>query len=516
VVSEIVEGRRLRRPSDQDGEDAGEDPPAQIRLLPVPSSRDPAEDGHLDRHGRKVVAWVFLCFMRPWENNDVFHPSRRRARRALLVLLGGIAPLLVATPAGAGPEAAAVVVDHLEDGQTFHQPESVHVAPSGHVYVADTGINRIVRFDAAGEFVAAYGSTGSGNGQLNHPYQVTVDADGNMYVADGFNYRVQKLDPDGAFVAAVPLDGTDIPTGIAVLDGQVYVANHTDNRIQVYDDSLTGGVLRTISSFGTTNGLLQGPRNLDIANGRLYVADQFNDRISIFTAATGAFVRKIGSEGDTAGRFESPLGVAAEADGTVFAADTFNQRIQRFTPAGRYVEEVGGTYSAGLDVAADGRIYVANTLGNSVDVYQRGDGVLVDARIQVGNGALRGNDVYDRTAGNHQIGVRTVAPGTTVRYTLTFQNDSTAPDRIRVRAPRPATRYSVVYRRGTQNVTAAMHAGTLQSPVLAPQAVFTITAQVTMARAAQPGQNNIRVITATSVNRPTVRDAVKMSTVRRF
>ena len=64
------------------------------------------------------------------------------------------------------------------------------------------------------------------------------------------------------------------------------------------------------------------------------------------------------------------------------------------------------------------------------------------------------------------------------------------------------------------DVTAAVHAGTLQSPLLAPRAVFTLTGRVTIeasaaARVARPQ------ITATSVNRPAVWDGVVISAVRR-
>jgi sugar lactone lactonase YvrE len=445
--------------------------------------------------------------------------ARRRIPVVALAAAVLVLPALPADPVSAqpAPEAAVSVVQVIDgygESGTFAFPESVHVAPSGHVYVADTGHNVIVHLDATGTLVDLIGGSGADPGEVNHPYQVAVDDAGNVYVADGFNYRVQKFDAAGDFVASVSVGANKIPTGIAVAGGEVFVANTTDNRIQVYDDSLSGGVLRNIGTFGTGNGQLQGPRNIDVAGGRLYVADQFNDRISVFNATTGAFVRKIGSEGTTAGRFESPLGVTADAAGNVIVADTFNSRVQRFLPNGRYAES-WNVFSGGLDFDAAGRVYVVATTANLVRLYQPGDGVLVDARIRVANLALRGNDIYDPQAGNSQIGVATVPPGSTVRYTLTFQNDSAAPDRIRVRTTPPARHFTVRYLRGAQNVTAAVHAGTLQSPVLAPQGVFTLTAQVTVRGTAPRGSANIRLITATSVNRAAVRDAVKMSTVRR-
>jgi len=444
----------------------------------------------------------------------------RPLRQGLFVTVGVVALVTAGRPvtAVAEPEAAASVVQVITQANgTFLLPESVHVGPSGDVLVVDTGRNRVVRLDSTGVFedTIGLGSVGSGNGQFNHPYQAAEDAAGNVYVADGFNNRVQKFDSAGDYVAQVSIGANKIPAGIAVSGGEVFVSNTTDNRIQVYADDLSAQT-RTIGTFGTANGQLQGPRNLDIAGARLYVADQFNDRISVFNATTGAFVRKIGREGTTAGRFNSPLGVAADADGNVFVADTFNGRIQRFTAAGRYVEQYE-LFSSGVDLDAAGRLYAIGTTTNKVNVYQPGDGILVDARVRAGSGALVGDNVYG-TDGTGQISARTSPRGSTITWTLTFQNDSTTPDRIRVKSPvLAATHYSVRYTRGGPtgpNVTAQVQGDGLVSPTLAPQAVFTVTAQVTIKASAPAGSFQARKITAKSETRPGVRDVVVISAVR--
>ena len=51
-----------------------------------------------------------------------------------------------------------------------------------------------------GEFIAKYGTTGDGEGQLRRPSSVAVDSDGNMYIADWGNQRLQVLAPDGSFI----------------------------------------------------------------------------------------------------------------------------------------------------------------------------------------------------------------------------------------------------------------------------------------------------------------------------
>jgi DNA-binding beta-propeller fold protein YncE len=53
--------------------------------------------------------------------------------------------------------------------------------------------SRIQKLDGNGRFLAAWGTYGSGNGQLAGPTGVAVDATGNVFVADQSNDRMQKL-----------------------------------------------------------------------------------------------------------------------------------------------------------------------------------------------------------------------------------------------------------------------------------------------------------------------------------
>jgi hypothetical protein len=81
--------------------------------------------------------------------------------------------------------------------------------------VADAGNDRIQKFDGSGNFLLAWGSEGSGNGQFNLPHGVAVDAAGNLYVADNFNHRIQKFTTNTfALDDAVPDDGDMVTDAI--------------------------------------------------------------------------------------------------------------------------------------------------------------------------------------------------------------------------------------------------------------------------------------------------------------
>src|SRR3989304_2205896 len=100
----------------------------------------------------------------------------------------------------------------IGDGQ-FQYPQGVAVDPSGNVYVADFGNNRIQKFTGSGAFITKWGSLGSGDGQFDEPVGVGVVPSGNVYVADRSNHRIQK----GTLSSFVTRNGTQL-----MLDGQPY------------------------------------------------------------------------------------------------------------------------------------------------------------------------------------------------------------------------------------------------------------------------------------------------------
>ena len=239
-------------------------------------------------------------------------------------------------------------------------PEGIAIDPSGDVYVADDGYNRIDEFSAAGAFIKAYGwgvvdgmsqfetctttcragIAGGGAGQFDffEPADVATDSSGDVYVADNFNNRVDEFSAAGAFVKAY---------GWGVSDGM--------SRFETCTSTCQAGIA------GGGAGALYSPEGVATdSSGDVYVGDFDNNRIDEFSAA-GAFIKaygwgvadgmsqfetctstcRAGIGGGAAGQFTGPWGVAIDPSGDVYVADDGNERIDEFSAAGAFIRAYG-------------------------------------------------------------------------------------------------------------------------------------------------------------------------------
>ncbi|HYU80944.1 MAG TPA: peptidyl-alpha-hydroxyglycine alpha-amidating lyase family protein [Vicinamibacterales bacterium] len=79
----------------------------------------------------------------------------------------------------------------------FGRETDVAFDQQGNIFVADGYFDaRVVKYDKNGRFIKAVGTRGTGNLQFNTPHSIATDFQGNVYVADRGNNRVQVLDND--------------------------------------------------------------------------------------------------------------------------------------------------------------------------------------------------------------------------------------------------------------------------------------------------------------------------------
>jgi DNA-binding beta-propeller fold protein YncE len=159
-----------------------------------------------------------------------------------------------------------------EDREHFNGPTDIAFAPNGDFYVTDGyGNSRVVKFSKNGEYLLAWGRKGTAEGEFNLPHAVEVDSDGQVYVADRENLRVQVFDANGRFLAQWKHTGR--PIGLALSpDGHIFVADANGGRIIKLDRS--GTVIGEFGKPGDDTGQMGGVHHIAVDGTKgLYTAE---------------------------------------------------------------------------------------------------------------------------------------------------------------------------------------------------------------------------------------------------
>ena len=295
---------------------------------------------------------------------------------------------------------------HIGDGgfaaeARLSAPRGVAVDERGHVYIADTGNNRIRKVDSDGMITTIAGDDSTMGAQLSVPRGIAIDADGNLYIADTGNNEVHRWDDGGltAIAGAAGLgDGGPAisarllePKGIALLeDGTLYITDSGNNRVRKVD---TDGVITTFAGTGeqgsggdggpATEAQLYYPTGIAVDSaGNVYIADSRNNRVrrvdtdGVITTFAGTGEEgpledrdDVGDGGPaTSARLSRPVGLAFDADGNLFVTDPGNSRIRRIDTNGMITTYAGSERSFSGDEGPAAEAQFSLPLGFEIDV----------------------------------------------------------------------------------------------------------------------------------------------------
>jgi sugar lactone lactonase YvrE len=219
----------------------------------------------------------------------------------------------------------------------LNSPEAIAVHGSD-VYVADTGNNRVEEFTTAGKYVATIGGSGTGNGQFTQPEGVAVDSSGTVYVADTQGNRVEEFTSAGTFSKSLTT-GMNDPQGLAIdASGDLWVA---DNGIYdaggdaVHEYSPAGAQLTSLGlSESSVHAGMSNPSDVALdGQGNVYVTEPDYDLVQQFNV-NSLYQGEFGTpaKGQPKGTLDLPSAVATGSNGQVYVADTGNHRIAEFVP----------------------------------------------------------------------------------------------------------------------------------------------------------------------------------------
>jgi streptogramin lyase/4-amino-4-deoxy-L-arabinose transferase-like glycosyltransferase len=121
--------------------------------------------------------------------------------------------------------------------QCFY-PRGLSVASDGNLWIADTGLGRVIKVTPEGKLVSTLGEKGTGPGQFVEPAGVWEASNGTVYVADVGNARVQSFDGSGKLIEQWPVGTSNARDGsrvVATPDGNVLVTEQESQAVVLYD-----------------------------------------------------------------------------------------------------------------------------------------------------------------------------------------------------------------------------------------------------------------------------------------
>ena len=261
-------------------------------------------------------------------------------------------------------DASSFAIDAQDNVWLLHRPRTLKPEDASKAAPA------IVVFDAAGNFIKAWGGAGSGYDWPEREHGIHIDYKGFVWIG-----------------------GNNCPTsglaGLKPLADDAYLKFTPEGKfvLQIGRSNQSKGDADTVNVHRAADAWVHPPTN------ELFVADGYgNHRVIVFDADTGAFKRMWGAFGKPPGGVDSCAIVTPKTfpdaegpahfnvahairvanDGTVYLADRENRRVQMFSNDGKFIKQLirtGTPFARNLALSADPQqqfLYVGGDKGIAV------------------------------------------------------------------------------------------------------------------------------------------------------
>ena len=155
----------------------------------------------------------------------------------------------------------------------FDRPLDIIRLADGNMLISESAGDRLALLNEKGKFIKYIGSKGRGVGNVVGPQFLAVDSMGRIYVTDYGNRRVDVFDAEGNGLyyfgqKSSDFTGLKCPTGIAVIEDSVFVAD--ENTGCIYEFDRNGNFIRDLVEKDT----FDKPEAIKYWNGSLVVSDR--------------------------------------------------------------------------------------------------------------------------------------------------------------------------------------------------------------------------------------------------
>jgi DNA-binding beta-propeller fold protein YncE len=264
---------------------------------------DKGSDVILKMNPQGRVEWVFG---RKAEASHLQVPPDYSSTMAQLLQRAGVA---VEIPAQNNPRNPIPV--HRDN--VFNQPTDVAWDSNGNTYFTDGYVNsRVAKVNARGEWVASWGSLGTGPGQFDTPHGIAVSPRDEIFVADRGNRRIQVFNPDGTYLREFTID----------------VPVDTTRGAIVYGVDNPNGT-RGSQAPGAPDALCMTPG----PNPVLFVGDLYPSRI-YKVSLEGKVLGVYGQPGRNLGEFGWIHAIACPSEDEIWVGELINWRVQKLVTRG--------------------------------------------------------------------------------------------------------------------------------------------------------------------------------------
>lgn len=258
------------------------------------------------------------------------------------------------------------------------QPQALSVDPEGHIFVVDTGNNRILEFDKNGTFIYSVGGFGWDKEEFDRPLDISAKSGLDIFIADYNNERIERYDKNLNHISSFYSDDTfspslqfGFPSSVDISKhGELFICDNENDRILKVNSF--GELETNFGDFNWGEGQLEYPVKIELTTTDVvYVSDQGTNQIVVFDYY-GNFLTRFGN-----GILNKPDGLFWTVDKKLFVADSGNNRIVVFNKDYKPIFFWGekgdkeGAFNDPVDVTIfNNQIYVLDSGNGRVQVFK--------------------------------------------------------------------------------------------------------------------------------------------------